>query len=682
MKLQNLLLIVAVTLSGCTTIQVYDLNRDQKYARLMKLEDERSLGAGEIFTRLSEPDPSLRRRAALALGRIGDPEAALPLTNLLTDSVDSVRVTAAFALGLLEGPLPSETLDALVAALDDPVDEVRARAVATLGRKGPEDMAERIATDLIARLPSGSTPYDWGEDLENSALRLPHPDLRQGLYALARWKNLRWAWSILANDQAQPRFLWWPAAWTASVFEAAEVAPLLLHYAGSSDPYFRILGTRGLAHLPAEHSRRAIASLLEDPEESVRFEAVRAAVALKLREYVPKLLELMETDSAFIKVEATRALSSLPNPATVDPLIDRLADPNPMIRAAALRGLAFQDVESFWLLLSGLDDDPDWNVRADVAHLMSEVRDERAIARLQYMIDDRDYRVRPHALRALAKASPKTAGPILIERLLSEDPFERAAAAEGLLVLKPDGAVAPLQAAYAAWISDEEPDARIAILSALEAYGADAAESTAKQALDDPSWPVRKHAQDILRRAGDLEAQASEVGSGRLLNDYRSLLHPQYTPHAFIRTEKGAIELELFIVDAPLTVDNFIRLVREGFYNGLTFHRIVPNLLVQTGDPRGDGEGGPGYTIRSEVNRRPFIRGTFGMVQSGKDTAGSQFFITLLPQPQLEGTYTAFGQVLTGMDVIDRLVPGDIIREIAIWDGITPPDTSTRSDHP
>jgi cyclophilin family peptidyl-prolyl cis-trans isomerase len=403
---------------------------------------------------------------------------------------------------------------------------------------------------------------------------------------------------------------------------------------------------------------------------------------LNLREYVPKLLELMEADSAFIKVEATRALSSLPNPATIEPLIDRLADPHPLIRAAALRGLAFQDVESFWFLLSGLDDDPDWRTRAEIAHLMSEIRDERAIARLQYMINDRDYRVRPHALRALAEASPKTAGPILIERLLAEDPFERAAAAEGLGELKSDGAVTPLQAAYTAWISEKEPDARIAILSALEAYGAEAVESTARQALDDPSWPVRKHAQDILRRTGDPEARATEVGSGRLLNEYEEFLHPQYTPHAFIRTEKGAIEAELFIVDAPLTVDNFIRLAREGFYNGLPFHRVVPNLLVQTGDPRGDGKGGPGYTIRSEINRRPFIRGTLGMAQSGKDTAGSQFFITLLPQPQLEGANTVFGQVLTGMDVIDRLVPNDIIREIVIWDGVTPPDTSTSSDHP
>jgi cyclophilin family peptidyl-prolyl cis-trans isomerase len=347
------------------------------------------------------------------------------------------------------------------------------------------------------------------------------------------------------------------------------------------------------------------------------------------------------------------------------------------MRAAALRGLAFQDVESFWLLLSGMDDDPDWRVRVELAHLMSEMRDDRAIARLRYMIDDRDYRVRPHVLRALAKASPGIAGPILIERLSTEDPFERSAAAEGLRELKPDGAVTPLRTAYNLSISDREPDARTAILSALEAYGPEAVTPVAREALFDPSRPVRKLAQDILRRAGDPTARAAEMGSGRLLNEYTELIRPQFTPHAFIRTAKGAIEVELFVVDAPLTVDNFIHLVRDGFYNGLTFHRIIPNAMIETGDPRGDGKGGPGYTIRSEVNRRPFIRGTLGMAQSGKDTAGSRFFITLLPQPQLEGVYTAFGQVVTGMDVIDQLAPDDIIREIVIWDGVTPPDNST-----
>ena len=104
-------------------------------------------------------------------------------------------------------------------------------------------------------------------------------------------------------------------------------------------------------------------------------------------------------------------------------------------------------------------------------------------------------------------------------------------------------------------------------------------------------------------------------------------------------------------------------------YNGQSFHRVVPNFVIQAGDPRGDSNGGPGYTIRDEVNRRAFVRGTAGMARDGKNTAGSQFFITHLPQPHLDGDFTAFGQVTKGMDVVDRIEPGDTILEVAIWDG-------------
>ncbi len=109
---------------------------------------------------------------------------------------------------------------------------------------------------------------------------------------------------------------------------------------------------------------------------------------------------------------------------------------------------------------------------------------------------------------------------------------------------------------------------------------------------------------------------------------------------------------------------------------------MVPNQFVQTGDPRGDGRGGAGYTIRSEFNTRPILRGTLGMVEEAKDTGGSQFFITHLPQPQLEGISTVFGQAVSGMGVVDRLEPGDLIREIVIWDGITPPDPMTTRPSP
>jgi cyclophilin family peptidyl-prolyl cis-trans isomerase len=147
------------------------------------------------------------------------------------------------------------------------------------------------------------------------------------------------------------------------------------------------------------------------------------------------------------------------------------------------------------------------------------------------------------------------------------------------------------------------------------------------------------------------------------------LINPPFSPHAFIETAKGTIELELAVLDAPQTARNFMNLARKGFFNGLQVHRVVPNFVMQAGDPRGDGEGGPGYTIRDELNDRPYLRGTVGMALAGKDTGGSQFFITHSPQPHLDARYTVFGHVVNGMDVVDRIAVGDVIQRVRIWDG-------------
>ena len=135
------------------------------------------------------------------------------------------------------------------------------------------------------------------------------------------------------------------------------------------------------------------------------------------------------------------------------------------------------------------------------------------------------------------------------------------------------------------------------------------------------------------------------------------------------KTDRGTIELELNVIDAPVTADNFAGLVQRGFYDGLTFHRVVPNYIVQGGDPRHDTEGGPGYTLRDELNQVPFLRGTVGMARDWADTGGSQFFITLSPQPHLDGRYTAFAKVVAGMDVVDQLRQGDEISRVLVWDG-------------
>ena len=131
-------------------------------------------------------------------------------------------------------------------------------------------------------------------------------------------------------------------------------------------------------------------------------------------------------------------------------------------------------------------------------------------------------------------------------------------------------------------------------------------------------------------------------------------------------TSKGSFVIEFLPEDAPLTVDNFVQLARKGYFNGITFHRVVPNFVIQGGDPRGDGNGGPGYSIRCEINEAPYERAAVGMALSGKDTGGSQWFVTHAPQPHLDGGYTVFGRVIRGMDVVDKIARGDIIRRVIV----------------
>src|SRR4051812_42897769 len=123
---------------------------------------------------------------------------------------------------------------------------------------------------------------------------------------------------------------------------------------------------------------------------------------------------------------------------------------------------------------------------------------------------------------------------------------------------------------------------------------------------------------------------------------------------ATLQTNRGAIAIELFDEDAPKTVDNFLKLARDGFYDGVIFHRIIPDFMIQGGDPTGTGTGGPGYTFEDEFNDRKVVRGALAMANAGPNTNGSQFFVvTAEACPWLDGKHTVFGQVTSGMDVVD-----------------------------
>lgn len=134
---------------------------------------------------------------------------------------------------------------------------------------------------------------------------------------------------------------------------------------------------------------------------------------------------------------------------------------------------------------------------------------------------------------------------------------------------------------------------------------------------------------------------------------------------AIMETERGTINLELFDQDAPKTVKNFVDLAEKGFYDGLTFHRVIPDFMIQGGCPQGTGTGGPGYKIKCEINPNQHLAGTLSMAHAGRDTGGSQFFICHSPQPHLDGVHTTFGQT-KDLDVVNAIRKGDKILSVKI----------------
>ena len=140
------------------------------------------------------------------------------------------------------------------------------------------------------------------------------------------------------------------------------------------------------------------------------------------------------------------------------------------------------------------------------------------------------------------------------------------------------------------------------------------------------------------------------------------------TYHVAMETNKGPIEIELYPEHAPKTVNNFVFLSREGFYDGIVFHRVIADFVIQGGDPTGTGMGGPGYKFEDEVAGNPLThdRGVISMANAGPDTNGSQFFITHSPQPHLNGKHTVFGKVVKGLDVVDQIQQGDLMERVQV----------------
>ena len=650
--------------------------RAEKLARLLELEDRRSAGGDELAQLLRDPDRGVRRRAALAAGRVADPALVPGLVALMDDAEVEVRRMAAFALGLAGD---RAAVDRLLAAFADPDAVVRGRAAEALGRIGEVRAAPPIARLVVDALPKTISRMTVRGDDPGNASDL-WAEQRLALFALARLKDTGAAREALL-DGGRPRFDWWAATWVAARLESPELRPVLLAAAASDDPRSRALAARGLGALKDPSAVELLLSLVRDPDETVTLQALRALGAIGDARGTAVAAAMLASASDVVRHEALRALGVLPpDPSLRQRLVSLVAERDPWIRSAAFSALARTDRADFALVLSGMDPDPVWWVRAALASALGGLGDEMSVGILHAMLRDEDPRVLPAVLDALRRARGKDALPTLFGHLEHPDLGVRVAAAEGVGSLGPTGSSAKLLDAWRRGLGDGagELEARLAAVSALAVQkDEEAGRALAAVASGDPSRAVRARASSVLAAAGAPGPNPGPQDVRRPPLDYREAMVPYapragvplYTPRAFLHTRRGTIEIHLDVVEAPLTTASFVDLARQGFYDGLVFHRVEPGFVVQGGCPRGDGNGGPGHTLRCEITRRPYGRGAVGMALSGKDTGGSQFFITLSPQPHLDGGYTLFGQVVAGMDAVDRIRPGDVIERVEVWTG-------------
>lgn len=595
-------------------------------------------------------DPELRRQLALTLGRVGDPRGGPTLQSLMIDDDPKVRRAAIFALGELGERGYSGAVQPLLGAAAGADHEAGWLAVEGLAKSAvPLDQVVQRLLDapsgqilprLVPSLFRFRTPavVRWAEQ------GLHEPRLRaMAAYGLTREpqpEGLEAIRGLVSDDDP------WVRGWAARALGRVGTAddlellrPLLDDTAPGPTIYAlrsaRMLVDKGLVAAP-DPWRPRLLELLEDPRVDVRTTAIEAATAWLLDEPLGQRLEQFVRRGSTREQElALMALAEAGDPRLLEVLAAAARSPESVVRAAATRAAGLSG-QSDLLAAAIIDTGP--AVRTAGYEVLLELTDKPAEPVGLALADD-DYMVRASMLDWAAGR------PLL-----------------------------PLETLAAAWqraVEDREPDARIAAVRALLARAqADATEKGAiiallEQIAEEAGYLARREAATALQTLGQEVPKVGKVESRRGIEVYRQIVARTAQPVRYaLDTEEGTLILELACPEAPLTCLSFQQLADQGFYDGLRFHRIVPDFVAQGGDPRGDGAGGPGYALRDELNTLRFDAGALGMAHAGPDTAGSQFFIAITPQPHLDGGYTVFGRVVEGLPLLRRWQQGERIQNV------------------
>ncbi|MEM8884756.1 MAG: peptidylprolyl isomerase [Planctomycetota bacterium] len=634
MKPALLLLLIATTATAGTLLD------DVRTAELGRRYDD------ELFRRAAaSPDAAVRAAVARAGGQLRDERAVAWLLPLTRDEVGRVRRTALFALGQIGGDaillplresLPTLARHDLPHALEAIGKSRDARGVATivtyLSHRDPETRAQ--AALALFRIGDATAVTELTNQLARER------------DANARW-TLVYACFRLLRTEAQKSDAAVPVdeAWQRILAPSLE----------PSRPFHeRVFAARALG--ATRGAERWIAPLLADPDARVRIAALRGLAFAAPKEHAKAVAALLSDENTMVRDTAMDLFERWGKPA-----YEAFWTQVPAARDAAFALRVYRFEQSHAPDLQRL---PPTGDRAAYEEFRCEAKELPRLAEIKTI----------RGLRALAEAcgreevEGKTARATLETLLQHEDMTVRVMAVGAVAARGWKDAAPALLASARSARGPDASDVRMEVAGALAELGV--ADAWLEDAALDPVFMVRDAARAAMKKLS-MKVPPKRAPPGFRLHgmDAAAVWREARTlvgARVVVETSRGTMTLVLLPDEAPAHCVNFARLVSDGFYDGKRWHRVVPNFVIQGGCPRGDGWGGPGYTVPDEIGTRPYVRGTVGMPKAGDDTGGCQLFITHLPTPHLDGRYTVFAQVVQGMDVIDRMRVGDTIKRATL----------------
>ena len=590
------------TRGGSSTLMP-SLRDVQADARLLAMLDTRRPDTLLVDTLLADHNADRRARIALAIGQLRMRARFPQLRRLLLDGDTLIAANAAYALGIAKDTQAVASLARAVGGAPDPVAREAAWALGEIGEPSRTVLAVALGDGLAAPLLTSSASLRVAP--VRAALVLATVKLRPAPIALV----VPW----LADSSA---VVVRSAAYAIGRLRAAAGVRALLTVRAHSDDEVRQSVARALTRGTVGDSlggraREALQALLRDRDWRVRANAVASVSTFGPSAIADVQVGLTDT-VANVRVVAADSLSVMFGRDTIRWRRAWDADTLLAVRRVMLVQVRRLALSMFDTEVAAWQQHRDWRYRMTALEHRARDTDVERVRTAEAFIADADPRVRTAALQRLTTSTPSLAAQV---RLLAER-------------------------------ASTDPD------SIVRAVG---------QRLMAPRDTV---ARAPRRTTTDSVVPRSLAAYERVVRDWGAPTSRQ--PVAVIETDYGVVTLQLFGREAPLIVEAFVRLATEGFYQNTVFHRVVPNFVVQDGDPRGDGSGGPGFSLRESFSRQRHERGCLGLATSGPDTGGSQYYLCHASQPHLDGAYTVFGRVLSGFDVMDRIVQGDRMLRIRI----------------